>query len=525
MFRMLLVDDFEIDRENIKECIDWKAIDIEICNEARNGSEALELIKKNNYDLILTDVQMPFVDGIELASKAIQLNTQIKVVFMSYYNDFEYLKSAIDLNANGYILKPFIKEEVQEVFEKLIIKMKEQIRVKKLIKESRPLLINNFYKNIFNNLLTDEIEIKRRAKYLKQPLCKGYFQILVINRYEDIEKDVEDNYISYIQFNIEIEKFCRNYDIFITGYSDENYHFVILNRKNKEELNQLNIDFIDAFSRFLKEQINLYAVGISSIKEGIVNIARLYDEAMHAIKYSFYYGKCKILHYEHIGDINMTSIPINLNKLQEEIKILITSGDSGGIKKFINSTFNGIIMTKDNNYFLSRIHSILICLQIVISDFDLEFQGSINMNSWWDITSPDFNTIEQITTSLEDIIITCSDSYKDYQTRKKNKLIVDIKKYVEKNYMLDITVKDLSDEFFYSPNYLNGLFKKKVGKSIPDYITEIRINTARELLVKSSMKIYEIVEVVGYKRASHFNSIFKRYVGVTPKEYRGKDNG
>lgn len=525
MYKMLIVDDFDIDRENIKDCIDWKHIGITIIGEAVDGKDALAKIKVLRPDFILTDVQMPFINGIELAKQVKTLHPEIKIVFMSYYNDFEYLKSAIDLNAYGYILKPFISEEVSEVFMNLIKEVDKDSKLKQLLTESKPLLINRFYKNLLLGRFKNEDQILLRANYLNEQLTHGFIQVIVIEIDEDNIKDnshIEEFYLYSLSVGNKLEELCKKYHIHNICQIDDYHHTIIINESTYDAIIKVSFEFLEELTELIKIDLNAYTVGVSSIANELSKISSLHDECLYALRFRFHYGTGQIINYEDISTPSTTP-DIKLSNIQEDIKVLISSNSDNNINKYINHLFGNMILTNESTYIRNITFGVIMCLRFVLAEYNISLQsvyGDRENELWVKINA--FKTIEELKEWLFDIIHLACDYYDESKNNKNNKIIESIKEYINESYMNDITVKEIASHFYYTPNYLNTLFKKEIGQSIPDYITEYRINIAKTLLESSNLKIYEVIQSVGYRRASHFNSIFKRYTGLTPSEFRGK---
>ncbi|WP_105614291.1 response regulator [Vallitalea okinawensis] len=525
MYKMLIVDDFDIDRENIKDCLSWESIGIAIVGEAIDGKDALSKIDQCQPDFILTDVQMPFINGIELAEQVKSLHPEIKVIFMSYYNDFEYLKSAIDLNAHGYILKPFVLEEVKEVFLKLIKKADKDNRLKQLLIESKPLLINRFYKNLLLGHFKDEKQILLRANYLNEPLTVGYVQVIIVEIDEDNVKDnvnIEEFYLFNLKLERKLEELCDTHHIYNTCQIDDYHHVIIINDERYDNIIKISFEFLEELTNLIKSDQDAYTIGVSSIADELSKISILHDECQYALRFRFHYGTGQIINYEDISAPSTTP-DIKLSSLQDDIKILISSSNTTDIDTYINQLFGDMVLTNESTYIRNITFGVIMCLRFVLDEFNISLRavyGDREKELW--VTVNEFKTIEELKEWLYDIIYAASRYYTETKNNKNNKIIANIKHYINENYMNDITVKEIASHFYYTPNYLNTLFKKEIGQSIPDYITEFRVNKAKLLLESSNLKIYEVIESVGYRRASHFNSIFKRYTGFTPSEFRGK---
>lgn len=535
MFRLLLVDDFDIDRENVKDCIDWNRFDIEIVAEAKDGEEAYNIIQQTNIDFVLTDVQMPFMDGIKLAQIIKKTNPHIKVVFMSYYNDFEYLKSAIDVSAYGYILKPFNETEVEEVFSKLlnnhkkeITKAKEHEKLERLLKESKPLLIQNYYKNLLTGKFNDSETIISRAQYLKQPLDKDnyYYRLVMLEIDEEVilNRDIEEMLIYQLNIDELLKNCVECLDIKVCIHIDDSHYALLISADSEQSLFELTNNTISKIDVILQSEIyyNTLCVGVSSFTNNVSDIALLYEQCMDTIKYKFFYGKGQVICYEDIKGSN-DAPKIRLDNMQEKIKYLIDIHNKEQIKEYIDELFDGMIIAPDNSYIKTISFSVIMCIQTIINEINSSFEDVYGdkENAIWEKLMR-FETIVDLKQWMQNIIFFASEYFMNLRNNKNERLVKSIIEYINEHYKENMTVKSISEQLYYSPNYINKIFKERIGRSIPDYLTHVRIEQAKILLKETPYKIYEIVEAVGYNRISHFNSIFKRNTGLTPREFRNE---
>lgn len=522
MYNMIIVDDFNIDRMNIRSCLDWKELGINIIGEGKNGKEALRLCESNQVDIVLTDVQMPFMDGIELAGEISKRFNQMKVVFMSYYNDFEYLKSAIDLNAYGYILKPFLKEEVKKTFQKVVIQWDKDKHLQVLLNESKPLLIQQFYKNILTGVLKEADMIKRRGAFLNQEIEEGYFQCITLHTDEEVYEqamEIEEAYLQTVKITQALMALKEKHDMPFIAQVDEYHQSVLLYGKTYETMVKESYDFMEALSE--DENFKHVQIAVSSIDKGLSKISSLYEQCTIALKYKFHFSKEEVIFFEALAEREDETGELQVKDMVENMRFILNSNKEESVSILLDQFLRVKGILGNEAYYRSVSQTILMSLEVVLMEQGLSIK-SIFKESITDLLMQlrECQKAEELNLYVREKLLQARDKLVSRKKQSKAKLVKQVENYVDMHYMRDITVKDVATQFFYSPNYLNTLFRKEMGKSIPDYITGYRMDKAKELLKHEDLKIYEVIEAVGYKRASYFNSIFKRYTGMTPKEFR-----
>lgn len=523
MLKMLIVEDEEILRNGIYKIGNWKEHDIEITGLAKNGVQALEMIKECKPNIVLTDVVMPFMNGLELTQHLHEMYPDIKVIILSGHEEFQYVKTALEYKAQNYLLKPAKIENivkavlgVKKEIEQELKKTQEIELIKKKLKESIPVLQNHFLNKLISSNLTDFEEFKRKKDFLNIKINNKNLVVVLFdidkenNSLEDIEiKNMILQDISKSVFS-EISSCCVFQNIF--GYT------VIISNYENDKFSRNNVKFIlDAVSRIQKEMADKHlcsvSVGISRGVESISEIRTAYKEAETALDYRFFIGSSSAI---YIGDIDFSENNNYINIEDAEAKILTTirSGDvnltSDAIKEYFKSLEQ--LMLKGPGFIKHEVsallHNVFRYIRSVNSNHEelslKEEQLIISLQNKSILTLYEIekNVIEIVELSMK---IICDE-------RKINNQIIaeKAKTYIKNNLSGDISLIAVADAVYVSPNYLSYLFKEN-GENFKDYVIRKKMEKAEEFLTKGKLNLNQIASRLGYSDGRYFSQVYKKY--------------
>jgi len=535
MFKLLLVDDFFVERENVKDIIQESNLDIEVIGECSNGIEALEFLEKQLPDFLLVDVEMPFMNGLELAEEVRRRYPQIKIIFFSFYDKFEYAQKAIDLEAYAYILKPIVKEEMIDSLQKVInekkmelMKQEEDRQLRDMLEKSRPLLVDKFKRDLFFGIYKDEEEIQERISYFGLPIVRGMYLVCAVE-IDDYSTTVglmsfEQREFFSIQVSKIIDEEIFKFENCMWTKTDDSHWGILFSSTSGtvSRMQEFAYDLAgDCISRLNERNISV-SVGVSPVFDSIASTYKAYEQAMCALQYKFNLGKGQIINFEDIQD-NSGEYRIELDKIQEKIIDILLSKKKCEGEYFVEQVFSHFEKNVDRVTIKNLCFSLIICIQIALNDWNMsldEIFGSEQL-IWEKLLK--FETIIDVKRWLMNIITFIIDYVDEKSTGRSKSIVQEAKEYIRHNYHRDISVQSVADELHYNANYLNNIFKEDTGETILEYITRIRMEAAKKLLAEEQhVKMYEICEKVGYKSVSYFRNIFKRHTGLSPKEYKDK---
>lgn len=519
MIKIMIVDDMPLYREYLRNFIDWNAYGFEVCCEARDGREALELYDNFQPDIVLTDIVMPYMDGLELSEKLRDENPDVSIILITGNSEFEYARKAVKLGVCDYIVKPFEKEELIIALLKLQdnINLVLEIQNEKDVRrdEQREHLLRQYIytNNAEKNILKDQLN----------PFSFPYFVVATI-RIDLYENKVESEEIlkwkqilssmllNMIQINGE-KKIFHDYEGNIV---------TILNFKDKESMDEYKGYEFKDIGNLAKEHIGFaVSVGISDYCYETRHLRDAYYQTIQALSSSYAEHNTKIYDYKKmILDSRSEFYSWDLlDEINKNLEILSYQG----IEKLIISELDRI-REYENVEFAAMIYMSL--LSVLFSY--LVKQGR-NID---DIFGKGFHPYSIINNepSYENkrrFICMCYRKAIDYQlghqNTKSHQIAAHAKKYITLNYgNPELSIADLSRELLVNQTYLRKMFKDEYQMTISDYITKYRMETAKELIRKENSKLTYISNEVGYNDTSYFSKCFKKYFGYLPSDVNNR---
>ena len=542
MLKTFLVEDEVVIREMIKKMIPWEQYGFELAGEAADGEMALPLILKSKPDLLITDIKMPCMDGLTLCRLVKKELPDIRIVILSGYDDFNYAKQAISIGVEDYLLKPITKNAFIERLKEIHNRYEHEKTQREYYEKFR-LEMQEYEKNasrdFFETLVradSDLAELYRRADKLNLDIVAEAYNILIFtpdtsegnyNSYEecsDWEAEVQDKINTYF-LNHPVAILFRHqvfsYAILVKGQKDTI-------EKNTEECVKAIQDIMDQTERRTDWFI---AVGKSA--DRLSMLGHSYRTAVRANSFRYLYDG-HILDYQSLEaqkenpsdsrrEDSVQLRNVNINALNPAIlQKFLSSGLAEEVDDFIRDYFNAIgqepmgSLVFRNYVVLNVRFSVLSFLKKLGCD-DSEISGQ-EMENIMDETG---KTIEAAVAYCGKILkkaIALRDENARNQNRSVLKLAVD---FIDHNYMdEEISLNKAAHVANVSANHFSALFSQNMGQTFTEYLTDLRMNKAKELLRCTAMRSSEIAGEVGYKDAHYFSYLFKKTQGMTPSEYR-----
>ncbi|MRN56297.1 response regulator [Paenibacillus monticola] len=517
---VLLVDDEAVDLEWLRRRVLASELDIQVAGTANSGFLALKVMEEERIDIILSDIRMPIMTGIEFARKAKAVNPNVKIVFISGHEDFSYAKEAIQINASGYLLKPVEDKDLYEMLRSLCEKMEQEREKDRSFTEALSLVNEELLLRWFDDEAPGPAESHLRS--VLDPLLLGGSAVAIVE-IDDLEwklRDLseEESRIKTRQIALIIKSFATEAKLgtLIAAYPTR---FVILSAIPKEPfLNQLE----ELIQKVAKASAYTVTVGVGRYAYDDAALHESYRLAEAALSAKWLLGKNRLIRdtmESSPRDTRGGRIDTTVGHLLEAI----IEYDLVAIDDHLLELFNGdmpVARKKDVYELIVRITSNLhAALQ----------QQNENLYEilQWELHQPDilfqFETIHDILSWLRRRFFELSELLYVKRQRQKRKLIDEIMRYVEENLEKKITLKEVAAHFDFTPNYLGFLFKEETKVPFSDYVNERKTNSVCELLTDPTLKIYEIAERMGYKNMIYFNRQFKQTTGMTPGEFRKKN--
>lgn len=531
MYKLLLVDDEDVIRAGLKNMIDKSGINLPRIFEASNGREAIEMISKYKPDIIITDIRMPYIDGLELI-EWVNNNIKNKPVFviLSGYDDFDYAKRAIQYGVKDYLLKPVSKEEVIKLLNDIIeqfegsIKQHEAELIKNIqSKEGLELLKEKYLNKLVRNSSLDEAEVVRQLLKVGVVFNFEIFKVLVIEykSNDNAPKKLFDELHRFALKNVIDEAVSDITNNFWTFY-DLNMKIVILLCSSDKflldtQIKKLYEHINNCLTKYLMVDTFL---GAGSSVTGLMNIQNSYMEAKESAKYKIIKGPGNMMSNKDSidGCKSHPTLTSYYMRIATEVELCVRTSISTIVDEmFKQLDFDKITVYKLAGYYNDFTRYIFDYFSEKGIDFTLVFDkgdaGFRNFDSFW--------SIEQLNIYIKRCLLKICDVITVHKSMIPEKKVIDqVIRYIKENYYKDINLNLVSDHFGKNNSYLSVLFKKEIGKNFIEFLTSTRIEKAKELLSNSGMKVQDIAIRVGYPNAKHFCVVFKKEVGVSPVQYK-----
>lgn len=488
LYKVYLLDDEPYILEGLKYIVPWQEYGFKIVGSSSNGKDGFDNIITQNIDLIITDIMMPNMTGLEFISKLKKEKYNTNFLVLSAFQEFKYVKEAINMGAENYLLKPIDTEELSNNLKSIYQKIKkkeEQIIDKNIVKNNLllKLITENYDENVINEL--NRLNIK-------------------FNDYRYCIINIEVNDESY---NIEDITFKNKSILHVKNKS--NIYLII----DEHNLDDTIMELIELKNYMINKSGPILYISIGSLVNNIREINNSFKASMEVNEYKIIHpNKSWIKIYKEKIDIN------NYDNIEfEELKIILVNKEFIKTEEYINAIFSKLRCDEKLTPKQIKMKSIEIFLSVynyfneskVIKDLHKYFDYIINNNNTLDdIQIQLINMIRYIQSKLEQ----AEDSM--------SPVIIKLLDYIEENYKYDLNLKEISDKLNINSIYLGQLFQREIGILFSDYLNNFRINKAKKLLLDTNLKASEIGMLVGYRNKNYFYRKFKSIVGLTPSEWK-----
>ncbi len=523
-YSVMIVDDEEEVREGIIRRVDWEALGFQVAESAENGEDALEKAEKLCPDVVLTDIQMPFMDGITFCKKLKERIYGTKIVIFSGYDEFEYAKEAIKLEAEEYILKPIDTIELQEVFRRIKGRLDEERdqkrnmeRLETYYQESLPLLQQNFMISLLEgNIVSEEIDhfVEQYRLDMKAP----YYAAGLL-KMEGMTGDAKVNLMLVSLQQIVEENLKKELRVQCVNYLDTIAVLAML--REKSELVVL-IQAIDKICKMASKLLNVNITGgIGNVCRELTELNHSCKEAQTAMEYRILMGANQVIFIQDIEPNTEERFVIGEKEIQTVIRD-IKLGTPEDIEKTVRGQMKKleqarVSMTALQTYFMEMAVEITRLSRV----YELDAGQIEGMALYFQSSVKDFESLQEMGEKLITICLNLRGQIRRERTDTTKLLIERAKQYIQENYSdPEISVERLCHFLNLSPTYFSTLFKKETGMSFVNYLTQVRMEEAIKLLNTTEEKAYIISEMVGYMDPNYFSYVFKKLYGISPSKYR-----
>jgi len=531
--KVFLVEDESVVREGLRDNIPWQQFGYQFVGEAGDGEMALPLIRKTRPDVLITDIKMPFMDGLSLSHIVGQEFPEMKIIIISGYDDFEYARQAIKEGVEQYLLKPITRRALQKALTEVKEKIESEQEQKNYLckyqddmHEYEQFFLRTFFEKVFAGQLSVQ-EIYEEAQKHSLDINAPFYNLVLIDVQEKANKQeageaCQKCYEELMRF---LMRFSNYYLVF--RWNINIYGIMIKGEKeNIAERTDKCLEGIEQVCAQYEGEIDWYAAAGSPI-ERFSRLSDCFRKLNHVFNYRFFESSKHILSERTAEGLSTESGQgalevVDMNKTNPELlRSFLTKGQKEEVGEFVSNFLLGMDQALKSrifwDYTLLNVRFAVLSYVAGLGVTQQEFLQSVRAE---DIRKIEIG-LENMQQYIEEMLtqaIAFRDRENESQSKKALKKSLE---YIEENYMREsLSLNEIAAAQEVSPNYFSAMFSQEMQMTFVEYVTQKRMEKAKNLLRETEMRSNEIALAVGYKNPHYFSFVFKRTQGCTPREYR-----
>ncbi|WP_461206230.1 response regulator transcription factor [Clostridium sp. DL1XJH146] len=508
MYSILLVDDDVINRVAIVTMVDWQSLGFKITGQASNGKAALEFLENNKVHLIITDMKMPIMGGLKFIKEVRKKDKEVKVIALSSYDEFDLVRQAFKLDIEDYILKAELSNQYLTTF---------MLNIKEKLSKANNLIINSNQENDF-----EEYALGKKA-IIGTEFENYYCLMIQIEDLESVRKrfvDLKNElFVPAEKILMQIPKVAKSCNVIEYTYS----RLLVCYKTNEVEDESIRL-LCRQVINVLKNYMNIeVSIGVSDWHQSSTKLLKSIEQAIKRLSLRYVYGDKKVFTEYESKEFDLKGTLAR----EKDYKKLLKSFKEFSDEELFQSQRN--LFNKKEFENVDELKKKCINL-IYFEALMLENNGDNIWNIWGRKVSF-YNKFKPLVTSADVLMwmFNFDRCIMDYLKKKyENKINSDrqsiVKHYIDDNYANpDLSLREVASFEGLNEKYFSSKFKKECGMSFVEYLTKVRIDAAKSLIENTNMKLYEVSRAVGYNNAEHFARVFKKKVGISPREYGNRN--
>ena len=536
LYRIILVDDEEEVRKGIIRKIDWEALGFQVVGDAENGQDALEKIEQLEPDVVMTDIRMPYMDGLTLTSWIRQKYPSVKVLIFSGFDDFEYAQKAIKLNVTEYILKPVNVEELTRILNRVRENLDQEIeqrrdvdRLRESYLSSLPILRELFLNDMVRGNMPAENIRQKLEEYKIDILGAEKWLTAVINVENEASEETgltlhQEKELIPISVKSLLEDNLKDYCRFMAFNSAVGVTLIAAVDGERKQTSL--IDLLGDIGKEIKRILQVtFTIGIGYFSRELEQLPAAYQSAVDALGYREIVGTGKTI---YINDME----PVSRGKLQLETRDeadLIAVVKFGTREKIEAAAKNFAARMEGARVHMRQLQvyqmSIINCLIRLMQQQDLELGAMFGTDEMYGKVIYGNMKPEEFASVITEVGCRMNEAMNRERDKTAKKVILEAKQYILDHYQdPELSVDVMCRQLHMSPAYFSTVFKRETGQTYIAYLTEVRLDKAVELLNTTDDKTYVIAQKVGYQEQNYFSYVFKKRFGISPTKFRGSQH-
>ncbi|GGG60991.1 response regulator transcription factor [Paenibacillus radicis (ex Gao et al. 2016)] len=527
MLNVMIVDDEPSNIQGLVRYIKWQDHGYAPPVTHESGEEALEALQETEFDVLISDVSMPDMNGIELVARAKALYPHIQVLMISGYNEFEFVQDAIHVGAQAYVLKPLKFEEVTsrlDTFRATLEKMQQIVEqtseLEKKVSGSLKVVKERFVNDLIAEMVqTDDMLLSWKSLMELPQIAHGLRVILFgLDHFLSLSKDAKERMVLGSGFRKTVDVGLSDLESLYVAQTAPDEIAVLHVNPTPEESAALEKQMV-FIQRMMEEQYgSTVTVGLSRTGDGWVDAPLCYKEVKFKMAQARLMSDGQIVHYDPTDSHEFKEYRLREEFMPNIVK-LMESGDRAKVGEYMNRVFDLLQSQEPFSFSYAQAFGMSFLSELIrILKWQNGAEGEINILMWRRML--DCSSTSQIIELLVEYVDRYMLVEKKEQGHQLHNLIRQIAAFIEERVHESWTVKQLAEQFNLNASYLSVLFKKEMGKTISEFVQETRIQLAKQLLQDPGIKVYEVADRVGIQTSAYFTYLFKKMVNCTPQEFR-----
>lgn len=527
MKKIMIVDDNALSVEGIEKNIDWATLGTQVTHIKYDGGSAIEAMKQEPADIIISDIEMPDLDGISMSRLAISINPFVKVILISAYDRFDYAKRAIRIGVYDYIEKPIDYQYLTEKIRGACSLIDQERKNMELLKASRPAMIEKFFNDLVHYSGREASwHLSSYMEYLNLDLDYRYYTVVVFDVENAAELKKELGVAQYemllFRLNDTIREYSRIFDFSYLLKGFDGLELILCqNSSNVSHVLQSVHKTVSSIVEAHADSPLSLNVGIGNIVSELWNTHLSHESAHHALEYRFFFPQKNIFDTREALGRNLSLEPFS-DSSEDELIRLICQKDYAAMEQWIKD-FSADLLSKyqSRDFIFVRIYSLLGKILKFLYELNIDAKDLERKIAQTYARLDSFNTSEQFFSWLNEICTLACQRLDSSLKTYHDQLCESVLSYIRENFEnSSLCLHDIAKYANVSPTYLSALFKKNMKISISDSISSARIEAACRYLKNSNLSLKEISEKCGYANQYYFSTSFKKWKGISPSSFR-----
>lgn len=521
-YKILIADDEYWVRKKLAALLDWESLGIECLEPAKDGQETLERVRQEHPDILVTDVNMPFINGVDLLRKLQPEFPDLVSFVVSGYDDFEYVKGCFLGGCVNYLLKPVSREDMEQAMVKAleIISAREDSRRK--VEKASSLLRDTEFSQLVRDRETSALPTGPMEQYLG--MDNMALMLIKIHNLHSVSRKFDHDLSMYAyELKKEIVRLSGKKELIVFNHIYRPGEFMIITDMAEKERKALACRILEWFSQWNDAWMT---VSMTANSFSIEQINRAYKQAVAGLLSRHFEETNQII---SLSEVQPSSAgPVNLSlELAKQLRKLLDSGNRQAVLRLLIEE-TGLINCC--GWLYSQVLQFVKEAGLLLADFAMKNRSEkymADMDGLTENMSKAVETLklENVCAAIRAAVDYLCPEHTDYAPDTTRHLVRQAAAYVDKNYFEDLTLSSLSEKFNVESSYFSRIFRQETGENLTYYITRKRIEKACTLISNDDINLTEIAFMVGYNDYSYFNRVFKKYTGMSPREYRNHING